>query len=230
MAPPGWRIGDPLTDEMKAKRAAKIEANRAAKAAGKPPKPAKPRKPHREAAPVRTPSGVTAKMRVAVIKLVGHLIGAIDGSAAWAMARVERPIYATDPATGEIMVDAEKRAIIEGKVRAISDETIAADRLEDWERDYLAEELTDEFLKYKALRMFLIRMVDLQEKSSLPMCVIIISLPRLVRHGIVPEAFTALIKDATDAARKARHAPRGIVDTAGRVEPEIPEPVAAAAD
>lgn len=227
-APPGWKFGDPPTEEMKAKAAEgrrnSIKNKKTAKS--RPPRPARPRL---ETAPTRVGGTVSEKMRRKIVSLLARVIQGVDATAVWTMRRMERPVYAIDVTTKKIMLDERKRPIIEGKVRAVSDETINADRLEEWERNWLAEELVNELIQYKRVRTFLVRMVELEERSSLPMCVTILALPRLARHGILPAEFSEMIEGLREAARRARHAPRSSEPiTPPAPEPEIPSAAAAA--
>lgn len=209
------------TPEAKAKAAETRRRNSEARKAGKTPRPPRPAaKPRLETAPVRTAGVVTEKMRRKMVSIIARVVKLTEGTALWTMKRAERPVYAIDAVSGKVLLDEKKRPIIDRKVRAVSDETIAADRLEEWEQVWLAEELTNELIKYKRLRTFLIRMVELEERSSLPMCVTIIALPRLARHGILPSEFQGMIEEMREAARKARHAPLP-------VPPATPEPAAA---
>ena len=120
---------------------------------------------------------------------------------------MSRPIYQLD-AEGQPEVGPNGRPVIIAHERAVSDETLDLDKLEPWELRWLSEELTDELLRYPRLRAWLLKMVEFEERSSLPLCVAPLALPRMVRHGMMPAEFKDMISAFHDTARKA-HPVRG---------------------
>jgi len=80
----------------------------------------------------------------------------------------------------------------------------AEDRLEEWEKVYLAEELTDELVRYPRVRAFLIQCVAIAERGGLPTAIAVIMAPRLVRHGVIPAELRELSLSIVEEARKRR--------------------------
>ena len=213
------------TKEQRAAAQAKAAETRARKKAEKDAK-----KQDREARKVagrqgeRRPSTSTgqlpAKLRGKCVDLVEKLVQGAEAGAVWGARHATAPVYQLD-AEGQPALTNDGRPIIIGKVRAITDETIDLDKLEDWERRWLSEELTDELLRYPRLKAWLLKMVEFEERSSLPLCVATLALPRMVRHGMMPPEFKDMISAFHDTARKA-HPVRG---RPALVAPE-PEPAA----
>lgn len=225
-APPGWRFGDPLTDEMKAKMAEGRRRSAEAKRKGKPPKQKAARAPRPETAPVRPgPGGLAEKTRGKIVKLVFRLLAPPDMAAAWVMRRMTKPVYKTNE-EGVILTDDKGRPLIDGRVRSFTDEAIDRDRLEEWERYWLADELTNELIKYKKVRAFLLKAIEFEDRSSLPMCVMVIAVGRMMNHGMIPPGFAEMVKDARAAAAKSHPVPRQLREPDEEpAEPPIPESV-----
>ena len=201
-----WKFGDPMTEEMKARRRQTFERNKAEgkhKKSGRPTSP--PPRSRPEVAPQRAGGAIAAATRRKVVGFLEKvlLFGGSSG-VGWAMRNAKRDVYRTGP-DGQPMVDGEGRVIVEGQVRAFTDEQIAEDQLKEWEAHWLAEELTDELVKYPRVRSVILRLVAIEERSSLPLCLAVIALPRMAAHGMIPEDFKKWAYDAHDAARKAHH-------------------------
>jgi hypothetical protein len=162
MAERAWKIGDPLTPEMREKRRATIAAGgRKKKGTARPGDTAVPsRKPERDAAPRRSPvAGVPVGIVVKIEALVSQAVQVLEGGVLWGMRRAmvdemrEVSVASTTPgAPSETILEPTGR-----QFRAFSDELLEADRLADWEREMLAEALVAEMLRYPRLKAFLIR-------------------------------------------------------------------------
>lgn len=137
------------------------------------------RAPRRQAAPRKTGGVVPDRMVRKIERFVAKVLTGIEGGAFFAIHRTAKPPDAFD-----------------------------ADKLEEWERDMLAEAITEEAVRYPRARAVLVRLVELDERSSIAQAVSIIAAGRMLRHGKIPPEFAELVQAMRDAARKARRAPR----------------------
>lgn len=208
-----WRPGMPLTQEMKDKRAATMRAGGRKKKGARPSGRAVPSRPRgTEPAPRRQAvAGMPAKMVGKIEELVGGCLGLVEGGIVWGARRVtyeetrEVEVAAKEPGgPPEIALEKTGRTF-----PAFDDATLEADKLEAWERDELAIALTAEMLRYPRLRALLIKLVEMQDRTTLPMILTLIALPRLIRHGRLPAEFEQFVEAARETARKKHAEGRG---------------------
>lgn len=96
------------------------------------------------------------------------------------------------------------------------------DKLEGWERNLLAETLVDEGLRYPRIKGWLLKAVELRTRSSLPMVVMVLALPRLAAHGVIPNELTGLVSDLREAVKASRR--QRVVDAADQPAQTPPRP------
>lgn len=169
----------PLTPDMQAKRRDSLAARRGAPAGTPAPVAARPRR-ERDAAPRGRAGAVLPDRMVRKIEeLIAEVLGGVQGTALFVAHRTLTPPDELDQ-----------------------------DALEDWERGLVAQAITAEALRYPRVRDFLVRLVDLRSRTTLPTVLMIVAAPRLLRHGIIPVEFGAMVEAAREAARKAARAPR----------------------
>lgn len=201
--------GRPLTQEQKDKMAAGRRASAARRGAlKKEGRDRVARSSQPRPRPIAAlPGGITAAARKKIIDLVGQLVRLTEGSTLFVAKRTPAPIPTRTDDEGKIVL-----AVTEAEAQAIAERHFArfdADRLEEWEIEFLSEALTDEMLRYPRLRIWLLRAVEMRDRGTLPTAVLVIALPRLVAHGMLPDEFAGVVSDLRDAARSARGAHRG---------------------
>lgn len=103
----------------------------------------------------------------------------------------------------------------------VTREKLIEDRLDEWETRMIAEAFVAEAVRYDRLREWMIVYLELRKRSTLPMALSIVAAPRMVRHGIIPQEFHAIVLEVVEAARKARRGVRTVIEMQ-QPEPEAP--------
>jgi hypothetical protein len=156
-----------------------------------------------------TPAAVPEKMRKKIAEMiVAPTLGLAAATGFFVARRVTAPAVpmkedGTGPAVTELEYAGMVQAWREGETRAFKD-----DELEKWERDWIADELTTELVRYPRVRALLLQLVAIAERGGLAQAVSVVIAWRMIRHEMIPADFLELAREAVtemrDNARKAR--------------------------
>lgn len=151
-------------------------------------------------APDRAAGPISAGMRKKIIEyVIEPFIQIVEFGALYGARHLTGPAIPLDDQGQPAITQVQYVALVKThRKSAFSD-----DKLAQWERRYVAEELTNELVRWPRVLRVLIALAEIMERGGLPAALAIVAAPRMLRHGAFPEELGELVLAMHEAARKA---------------------------